>query len=339
MLTAISAIVVFCVIIFIHELGHFLTAKSFGMTVNEFSVGMGPHIGGFKRGGTEYSLRVLPLGGYVKLEGEDGDSEDKNAFCNKPRLTRLVVLAAGAFMNFVLGFLLFAVIMSNAQSFATNKVGTVLEGSAFADAQIQSGDEIISLTGKSYSTKVRSYNDITYFMYKNGNENAEIVFRRDGAEFGVNISPKYSEENGRYILGFTPMPEGKTFFGVIKYTWYQSLFVIKVVIFSFVDLIKGSVPASDISGPVGIVGEIGNAAKNGILSLINLAALISLNLGVVNLLPIPALDGGRILFVLIEIIRRKPIPADKEAMVHALGFVLLIALMLVITFFDISKLV
>lgn len=339
MLTAVSAIIVFCVIIFIHELGHFLTAKLFGMTVNEFSVGMGPRIGGFKRGGTEYSLRVLPLGGYVRLEGEDGDSEDKNAFCNKSKIARLIVLAAGAFMNFVLGFLLFAIIMSNAASFATNKVGTVLEGSAFSDAQIQPGDEIISMHGKSYSSKVRTYNDITYFMYKNGNENAEIIFRRDGKEFGVNTAPKYSEENGRYLFGFTPMTEEKTFHGVVRYTWYQSLFVIKVVLLSFVDLIKGSVPASDISGPVGIVGEIGNAAKNGILSLINLAALISLNLGVVNLLPLPALDGGRILFVLIEIIRRKPVPAEKEAMVHALGFVLLIALMLVITFFDITKLV
>lgn len=339
MLTAVSAIIVFCVIIFIHELGHFVTAKLFGVTVNEFSVGMGPRLGGFRRGGTDYSLRALPLGGYVKLEGEDGESEDTNAFCNKPRYARLIVLAAGAFMNFVLGFLLFAIIMSCAASFATNKVGTVLENSAFADAGIQVGDEIIAMHGDSYSTKVRTYNDITYFMYKNSNNSAEIIFRRDGAEFGVVTAPKYSDENGRYLLGFKPMPEDKTFFGVLKYTWYQSLFVIKVVLFSFVDLIKGSVPASDISGPVGIVGEIGNAARNGILSLINLAALISLNLGVVNLLPLPALDGGRILFVLIEMIRRKPVPPDKEAMVHALGFVLLIGFMLVITFFDISKLV
>ena len=168
MLTAVSAIVVFCVIIFIHEFGHFITAKMFKMTVHEFSIGMGPRIFGFTKGGTEYSLRALPLGGFVRLEGEDGGSDDVNAFCNKSRFARFVVLASGAIMNFVLGFLIFLFVMSQQAGFYSNITDTVMPDSAFAEAGIESGDKIVYMSGKSYSTSVKDYNDINLFVYKNG---------------------------------------------------------------------------------------------------------------------------------------------------------------------------
>ena len=337
MLTAVSAIVVFCVIIFIHEFGHFITAKMFGMTVHEFSIGMGPKVFGFSRGGTDYSVRALPLGGFVRLEGEDGGSEDANAFCNKSRFARFVVLASGALMNFVLGFLIFVFVMSQQAGYRSSVVGEVVSGSAFAEAGVLEGDRIVKMSGDSFSSSVRDYNDITLFVYKNGTNSADITFEREGKRFTASVTPKYSEAEGRYLFGFSPQIEEKTFSGVFKYAYYNSVYVVKAVVLSLTDLIRGMVSVSDMSGPVGIVGEIGNAAKQGLLSLLVLAALISINLGVMNLLPIPALDGGRLLFIIIEIIRRKPIPADKEALVHAAGFALLVGFMLVITFFDISK--
>lgn len=337
MTTAISAIIIFCLIIFIHELGHFISAKLFGMTVHEFSIGMGPKIFGWTKKGTQYCLRAFPLGGFVKLEGEDGNSDDPGAFCNKGKFARFVVLSSGAIMNFILGFFLFVIIMSFAQGFVTNKIGTVLSDSAFSKADILPGDVIVRMDSDVYSTSVRTYNDITYFSFRNGDNPADITFLRNGEKFIKTITPLFSASENRLLYGFSASVEEKTFVGVIKHSFYQSIFVIKVVVNSFVDLIKGTVPASDISGPVGIVGEIGNAAKNGIFSLINLAALISLNLGVVNLLPLPALDGGRLLFVIIEFIRRKPVPPEKEAMVHGLGFFMLLLFMLFVTFMDISK--
>ena len=339
MLTFIATIVVFCLIIFIHELGHFVSAKLFGVTVHEFSIGMGPKIWGSARGGTEYSVRALPVGGYVKLEGEDGASEDKNAFCNKSIFARFVVLASGAFMNFVLGFVLYLIIMSTATGFGSNVVGEVIENSAFYDSGIVAGDVIVHMESEEYSSKIRTFNDINFFTYRNGTEPVTVTFVRDGVERAVvGMVPKYNEEEGRHLYGFKAEIAPKTFGNVIKYAYDQSVFVGKVVLSSFADLLRGRAGASDISGPVGIVTEIGNAAKAGLATLANLAALISINLGIINLLPIPALDGGRILFLIYELIRRKKVPADKEAMVHAIGFMLLIGFMLIITFFDITKL-
>ena len=338
MLTFIATIFVFCLIIFIHELGHFATAKFFGVIVHEFAIGMGPKIWGIHRNGTEYSVRALPLGGYVKLEGEDGASDDKNAFCNKSIFARFVVLASGAFMNFVLGFLIYIFLMSSATGFGSNVVGEVVDGSAFADSGIVAGDTIVKMENDMYSSNIYTFNDISFFTYRNGTEPVDITFMRDGVEKCiVGVVPKYSETDGRHIYGFKAQVEPRTFGNVIKYAYHQSVFVVRVVLTSFGDLIRGRAGASDISGPVGIVGEIGNAAREGFATLLNLAALISINLGVVNLLPIPALDGGRILFLIYELVRRKPVPADKEALVHAIGFMMLIAFMLVVTFFDVSK--
>lgn len=338
MLTAIYTILVFCLIIAIHEFGHFFAAKLSGVTVHEFSIGMGYKIAGFKRNGTSYSLRILPLGGYVKLEGEDSESDDPNAFGNKSAWKRLIILAAGAFMNFVLGFLIFIVICGFSKGFTSNIIESIVPSSAFEEAGILPGDKIVHMEGSTYKTKVHNYNDIVYFLYKNADNAAVITFERSDDVFEKTITPKYLESEKRTLFGFSPRVLSPTVGRVIVSAYRQSVFVVKMVVSSFVDLIKGSLSMSDMSGPVGIVNEIGTAAKSGIMDVLYLAALISINLGVVNLFPLPALDGGRILFILIEIIRRKPVNRDKEGLIHFIGFVLLLALMAVITYADIVKL-
>lgn len=339
MLTAIWAIIIFCGLIFIHEFGHFLTAKLSGMTVHEFSIGMGPKLFGFTKGGTAYSLRLLPIGGYVKLEGEDGDSNDPDAFCNKSAFRRFCVLFAGAFMNIVLGFLIFVIIFSSGATLASNTIDTVLPGSVFEDEGIQKGDRIISMSGEIYSAGIHSYQDISMFISVNGDKTAKITFERDGKRFTKEITPRYNQDEKRSLFGFTPLYSNVTPLNVLYYAFWQCVFVIKSVFLSIWWLIAGIVPASAMSGPVGIVNEIGNAAKIGWQSVLSFAGLISVNLGVMNLLPIPALDGGRILFLIIEKIRGKKMKPEHEGYINFVFFALLILLMIVVTFSDISKLI
>ncbi len=346
MLTAIYTILVFCLIIAVHEFGHFAVSKLTGMTVHEFSIGMGPKLITHHGKKTDYSLRLLPIGGYVKLEGEDESSDDENAFCNKKPWQRLCVLFAGAFMNFLLGFIIFIIIFSFSAGITTNVVGNVIADSAFEKAGIVAGDEIVYMAGASYSSTIHSYNDINYFMSKNGYESFDVTMIRGEDKFIKTIVPQYDKESQRKIMGFVPHVEKPNFVNVITSSYRQSLFVIKVVIDSFAGLFTGKVSLSNLSGPVGIVNEIGNAAKEGmaqsllisLLNVLSLAALISINLGVVNLLPLPALDGGRILFIIIELIRKKPIDKEREGMFHFIGFALLILLMVSVTFFDIQRL-
>lgn len=347
MLTAVYTILVFCLIIAIHEFGHFAAAKLTGMTVHEFSVGMGPKLFSFTTSKTAYSLRALPIGGYVKLEGEDEKSDDINAFCNKSPITRLFVLFSGAFMNFVLGFVLFCVLFFSSEGIATNKVGTIIPDSAFSLSGIEVGDEIIKMEGENYSSAIHDYNDVNYFVSKNGMTKTNITIMRNDEVFVVETEPSVIQGQQGKKYGFKPMVIKPNLLNVITASYRQSVFVVKIVISSFADLLTGKISLSNMSGPVGIVNEIGNAAKEGmaynfirsLLNVMSLAALISINLGVVNLLPLPALDGGRIFFILIELVRRKPINKEKEGYVHFIGFALLILLMIAITFLDIGKLI
>lgn len=339
MLTAIWAILIFCVLIFIHEFGHFTVAKLSKMTVHEFSVGMGPKLFGFEKNGTKYSLRLLPLGGYVKLEGEDGESDDKNAFCNKSALKRFAVLFAGAFMNVFLGFVIFVIIYSSVGSFASRTVDTVIDNSSFADAGIQSGDEIIKMDGKMYSTKIHSYKDISVFISLNGSDSANITFKRGDETFEKSIKPKFVESENKVLFGFSPRVKNTSPWDVICLAFWECIFVIKSVILSIWWLVRGIVPASSVSGPVAIVSEIGAAAKMGWQTVLNFAGFISVNLGVMNLLPIPALDGGRILFLIIEKIRGKKMNPEREGLVNFISFAILLFLMLIVTLGDIKKLI
>ena len=336
MLTAIWAIAIFCVLIFIHEFGHFIVARLCKMTVHEFSIGMGPKIFGFGKGKTRYNIRLLPLGGFVALEGENGDSDDPDAFCNKSAFKRFCVLVAGAFMNVLLGFLIFTIIFSTV-SFGTNVVESVVPGSAFEQAGIKPGDIITKIEGEKYSGSIHSVRDVNFFISLNGDGEATVTYKRDGQKHTVSVTPKKDEESGRIIFGFTTTELENNFFAWITAAFWECVFVIKSVYLSLWWLITGAIPASSMSGPVAIVSEIGNAASYGWQSVLNLAAFISVNLGVMNLLPIPALDGGRILFLIIEKIRGKKMNPEKEGMINFVFFAILIGLMLLVTFSDISK--
>lgn len=347
MLTTIYTIFAFCLIIALHEFGHFIVAKAVGITVHEFSIGMGPKLISKTAGGTLYSLRILPIGGYVRLEGEDDDSDDENAFCNKKPWQRFLVLFAGAFMNFVLGFLMFVILFSSSSGIATNVVDSVIPDSAFFDAGIKTGDKIVYMQSDNYKSKIGSYNDIIYYINQSGNVESIITFKRDGKTFKKTIAPKLLNGYEKPILGFVSKKVKPDITNVIPAAYNQSKFVIKAVVESFKDLLVGKVHVSELSGPVGIVNEIDSAAKKGlevniwqsILNVMSLVALISINLGVVNLFPLPALDGGRILFLIIEVIRRKPVDRNKEGYFHFVGLVILLLLMLLITYSDIKRLI
>lgn len=338
MLTAIWAIGIFCALIFIHEFGHFITAKLSGMTVHEFSIGMGPRILGFSTAKTKYSLRILPLGGYVSIEGENGDSEDNNAFCNKSWLKRFSVLFSGAFMNIMLGFVIFAIIYSSGVTVATNQIADVIKGSPFEAAGIMPGDEIVKMEGEKFSTSVHLFKDINLFVTINGQSPSEITFLRDGREFKKTITPMMDTKENRVIFGMTPAAAKKGLGTVIYMAFWECIFVIKSVFLSLWWLITGAVSPSAMSGPVAIIGEIGTAAQFGWRNVLNFAGFISVNLGVMNLLPIPALDGGRILFLIIEKIRGKKMDPEREGMINFIFFALLIFIMLLVTFSDVKKL-
>ncbi len=332
------AVIVFCIIIFIHEFGHFITAKMCGITVHEFAIGMGPKLASFTKNNTRYSIRILPIGGYVQLEGENGESDDPNAFGNKSAIKRFIVLASGAFMNFVLGFVFFVIISANMNVLPTEYIGSLTENSALADAGALVGDEIVKMESETTSANIVCYDDISFFGYLSNYSPCTVTVKRGDEKIKLDVTPKYNEQEGRYLYGFSPMTVDKTVLNVISDGFKQSIFTVKTVFKSFAMLIGGKLSANDVSGPVGIVKEIGNASKYGILSVLSLAGLISVNLGVVNLLPIPALDGGRILFIIIEKIRRKRLTPEQEGIIHTVGFALLMLVMILVTFFDIKKL-
>ncbi|MBO4898467.1 MAG: RIP metalloprotease RseP [Clostridia bacterium] len=332
-MTAVYAILIFGLLIFIHEFGHFTAAKSFNILVHEFSIGMGPAIFKKKKGETQYSLRAFPIGGFVKLEGEDGSSDSPRAFCNAKAWKRIIVLVAGAAMNILLGFIIYIFIFSFASGIATPVVKSVSENSPAAEAGIMPGDRIVRVGG----SKVNIYSDISLDLYLNGGNPIDITVSRGGEIKTFNITPK--NDDGRYILGFKPELEKPAPGIVLHSAFYNTIFIVKAVYVSLKELIFGRVPVNEMSGPVGIVGEISKAAKYGILDVLSLAALIAVNLGVMNMLPFPALDGGRVIFVLIEILRGgKQLKPEVEGYVHMIGFMLLIALMLFITYSDITKL-
>ncbi|MBQ7032219.1 MAG: RIP metalloprotease RseP [Clostridia bacterium] len=334
-MTILLGIFLFGVLIFVHELGHFLTAKLFGIRVHDFSVGMGPAIWKKERGGTKYALRILPVGGFVKLEGEDEASEDPAAFGNKSPLARILVLLSGGLMNIVAGFLIFLILFSAIGQIGVPMVDSVVPGTPAAEAGLMAGDEIIEINGKS----VHIQNDVTLAMMKNGSDTLEMTVRRGDEKRSFAVTPRYDAESGSYILGYYRKAEEMTPGLAIKTAYHNTFFVVDLVYYSLREMVTGNVSLRDMSGPVGIVSEMNSVAKSEtpVLNMLNFIGLIAVNLGVMNLLPIPALDGGRIFFILVEMIRRKPIRPEHEGIVHFIGFALLILLMCIITFSDIQK--
>lgn len=340
-LTTLAAILIFAVLVLIHEFGHFIAAKLSGVKVNEFALGMGPKLFSRQKGETVYSIRLVPIGGFCAMEGEDENCTDERAFNNKKAYIRLIILAAGAFMNILLGFVLVLSLTAGMESTVVPKVESVVQSGAAEAAGLMEGDEIVRANGK----RVHIIEDLSWAMSSNTNENQELqlVVKNNGEKRAVNIVPQMSD--GNYSYGILLTTEENGFFPTLRNSWYKTCFYSGVIIESFISMIKGDVPISQISGPVGIVSEIGNVVEEtrttgweGFQSLLYLTILLTINLGVFNLFPIPALDGGRILFVLIEMVRRKPVPIEKEAIVHLAGFILLIAFSIFIAFKDVIML-
>lgn len=337
------AILIFSIIILFHELGHFLLAKANGIRVNEFSLGLGPTIVGFTKGETKYSLKLLPFGGACMMEGEDESSTDSRAFGNKGVWARISVVFAGPFFNFIMAFVC-SVVLIGCIGFDIPKISGVVEGYAAEEAGLQANDVITEINGKN----IYFYREVSNYTLFHPGEPMEIVYERDGAEHETTLIPKYVEEENRYLYGFySPMQRERTgFFDTLIYAVREVGYNITTTLDSLKLLVGGGVSVNDLSGPVGIVSSIGSTYEETVedsgyyyafLNMLNWTILLSANLGVMNLLPLPALDGGRLVFLILEAIRGKAIDQEKEGLIHTVGILLLLALMVVVLFNDIRK--
>ena len=351
MMTLILFILIFGVVVIAHEFGHFLLAKANGIHVVEFAVGMGPDLCSFKKGGTKYALKLLPIGGACMFEGEDGlavkeGEVSEGSFLNASVWGRISTVVAGPFFNFILAFVI-AFIMVNMTDFVAIRdpiVTQVSEGGGAEAAGLQAGDRILSVNGE----KLRLYQEISLYMqatYSGGD--VEVVYERDGIRYTAMVTPQYDEESGIYLLGVMNAdfvePKGVETF---KYAWYEMRYSVKATYKSLGMIFRGKVTRQDVAGPVGIavnvVGKTYETAKDYgwqsvLLSMLNITLMLSVNLGILNLLPIPALDGGRLVFLLVEVIRGKPVPPEKEGMVHFVGLMFFMVLMVFIFFNDLSN--
>ena len=341
MLKIIAIIVMFGVIVFVHEFGHFLFAKLNHIRVNEFAIGMGPAIMKFGKKETTYSIRILPIGGYCLMAGQDGEeTEEEGSFQSKSVLARLSVTLAGPLFNFLLAFIL-SVATAHFYLVDPPVIDKVEKNSAADQAGIRPGDEITSLNGKS----ITLFREITLFrQVEDLTKPVEVTYERDGKSYETTLN--LSKEK-KYMFGISVQPRAAKNFGEeIYYSLLEVKFQITTAVTSVRMLFTGKASVNDLSGPVGIgnmmsdvidEAEQSGGTKNAILSIVSFMILVSANLGIMNLLPIPALDGGRILFLVIEAVTRKKVPKEKEAIVNFIGFVLLMLLMIFVFFNDIRK--
>lgn len=342
-LKIVIALLIFSLIIVIHEMGHFLLAKKNGIYVTEFSVGMGPKIVSFVKGETRYSLKLLPFGGSCMMLGEDEASDDERAFGKKPVWARISVIAAGPIFNFILAFIL-ALFIVGSIGYDAPIVNEVMDGYPAQEAGMQTGDKIVRINNE----KIHFYREVSVYVQLNQGKTANIVFERDGKEHNVTLVPKLDNETGSYLYGFRGA--GKRIKGnaitTIQYSAYEVEYWIKLTVKSIGMIFQGKVSKDDVQGPVGMVNLIGDTYEESKsdgafyvwLSMLNISLFLSANLGVMNLLPLPALDGGRLVFLIIEAIRGKAINQEKEGMVHFVGLMLLMALMVFVMFNDIRRL-
>jgi len=368
LINIIIALLMFSFLVAFHEFGHFAAGKLSGIKVNKFAIGMGPVLFKFTRGETEYSLRLLPVGGFCAMEGEDDSSDDKRAFRNKPVRYRIATVIAGPVMNLILGFILAAVTAGFLTEYIkTNTVREFYPGATSVQTGLCENDEIISMDGM----RIFTTSDISYKFQNSQDGVFDLVVKRDGKKIrldDVKFFREYyyyiEEANDEipyehYVTFDSPEEytgdrelltaetnadfkvfrvEKKNFISVVSFGFRDTLSTARLIWISFIDLVRGRYGINELSGPVGIVSAIGQVKVYGMDSLMSLIMMISVNLGIFNLLPLPALDGGRLVFLIIEAIRRKPVPPEKEGMVHFAGIALLMLLMVVVTFFDIQKL-
>jgi len=338
------AFLIFSIVILFHEWGHFLLAKANGIRVNEFCFGLGPTLVGIQRGETKYCINLFPFGGACVMEGEDEDSADERAFGKKSVWARMSVVFAGPFFNFILAFV-FAFVLLSCIGYVKPVLADVSEDGAAAAAGMQAGDEIVKLNGYS----VHFSKELSVYSMFHAGDAVKVRYLRDGKTYTVTLTPKYDEDAGRYLYGFITNSEytkGNVLTN-LKNSAYEVRYWIYTTVESLKLLITRQVSPNELSGPVGIVKSIGDTYDQSVstdgyyyafLNMVNWLILLSANLGVMNLLPFPALDGGRLVFLIVEAIRGKRIDPSKEGMVNLVGILVLFALMFVIMFNDIRKL-
>ncbi len=341
------AVLIFGVLIAVHEFGHFSVAKLCGVKVNEFAVGMGPAIWKKQKGETLYALRVIPFGGYCAMEGEDGSSEDPRAFTAQPAWKRVLILCAGSFNNFLLGLIVIFCLYLSAVAFVSPTIASFIEGCPYEGTEgLQAGDRFVRIDGH----RVWEYYDVGDFL-RQGDGVYDLVLRRDGERVVLKdfaMTPRLYEGRDKELYGFNFAYEEATLPVKLRYTWNTAMEFSRLVWMGLSQLVHGEVGLQDMSGPVGIVdlmaetGENAETTTDAVYDILYLGALIAVNLAIMNMLPIPALDGGRVFLLLvtslIEAVTRRKLNPKYEAWIHAAGMALLLTLMAVIMFNDILKL-
>lgn len=323
------SVLAFSLLIISHEFGHFLLAKLNGIYVEEFSVGMGPRILSWKGKETQYSLKAFPFGGSCMMLGEDEECQDERAFTNKSVWARISVLAAGPIFNFIFAFIMAVIVLGCAGIDYPDLTG-VMEGYPAQEAGMQAGDRIVKLNDE----PIHMYRDVSLYLALHQGETLDVVYERDGQKYETVIVPEYNEEYQSYMMGIE-VAGGRQNVGILetlKYSFHEVSYWIRYTLTSLKMLINREVSMSEVSGPVGMVSAmtdmVQESSKDGVyyvfLNLVNICILLSANLGVMNLLPLPALDGGRLLFCLIEVVRGKPINQKWEAVIHGIGITILL---------------
>ncbi|MFW5972007.1 MAG: RIP metalloprotease RseP [Bacillota bacterium] len=353
MLTIISFVIVLGILVFIHEFGHYISAKAAGIRVEEFALGFGPKLLSTKKGETVYSIRGIPLGGFCKMTGEtppdDNMSDEEKeiyyeakekgqTFDQKSPLKRLAVIFNGPLMNFLLAVLIFFVVFAvyglPIDSINSNVVGDLIPGRPAAQSGFKIGDKIIEIEGQT----INDWDDLADIINPSAGEELKVVIERNNQRKNITVTPVYDESVNHGVIGIAPeiIREDINVFRSIQLAFVNVWRVIYLTFISFVRMFTGEASA-EIGGPVMIASMVGQAAEIGLNSVLNLMALISINLGILNLLPFPALDGGRIIFILLEMLRGKPVNPEKENMVHIVGFVILMIFMVFIIIRDIGN--
>lgn len=338
MLTILAAIFVFGVLVTVHEFGHFITAKLTGMRVDEFAIGFGPKIYQQKDGETLYSLRAIPLGGYNKIAGMDPDDpEEENSFKSKSIPARMLVILAGSLMNFLLPVILFSgIFMINGIEKPVDEpvLGTVITDKAADRAGLKVGDKILTINGK----QINAWNDIIVSLQENGTKEVSLTAERNGAVQTFTMTPEFDEQLGRTLIGISPafVSEKPGVADSIKMGFGYTKYIIFAMVDGLQKIVTGKAPA-EVAGPIGVAQMAGEVAEKGVLPLISFVAFLSINLGVINLLPLPALDGGHFVLLLLEGVRGKPLGSKAMNTIQTIGVALILAITLFSTFKDITR--
>ena len=329
------AILFFELIIIIHEGGHFVAARLMKIKVNEFSIGMGPKLIQFKKGDTKYTLRLILFGGYCAMEGESEDSDDENSFAKKKVWRRFFVVVAGALMNLILGFLVIVIMLSSGSLIGTTEIAK-FDDKAVSSATLKQGDIIKSIDGM----RVYTSTDVTTGLSRSGADTLDMTVLRDGKTLDLKVKFNMEKYEGRNFINmdFWLVGNKKTVGGVIKESFKEWVSFTRMVFLSVHDMIVGKYGLSDLAGPVGTVSVVSTAVKTSAYSMLRIMALLTINVGLFNLFPIPALDGWRLFLLIFEGIFKRKLPDKWDWAINAVGLVLLLGLMCVITFSDITKL-